>query len=58
MHGQLATEAVAALYAAVDIFALPSFKEPYGTVYGEAMAFEGWALVAIYVILAALTLYE
>src|SRR3954470_2725953 len=25
---------------------------------GEAMAFEGWALVAIYVILAALTLYE
>jgi Ca2+:H+ antiporter len=25
---------------------------------GEAVAFEGWALVAIYVILAALTLYE
>jgi Ca2+:H+ antiporter len=25
---------------------------------GEAMAFEGWALVAIYAILAALTLYE
>jgi len=25
---------------------------------GEAMAFEGWALVAIYVILATLTLYE
>jgi Ca2+:H+ antiporter len=25
---------------------------------GEALAFEGWALVAIYVILAALTLYE
>jgi Ca2+:H+ antiporter len=25
---------------------------------GEAVAFEGWALVAIYAILAALTLYE
>jgi Ca2+:H+ antiporter len=25
---------------------------------GEAAAFEGWALIAIYVILAALTLYE
>jgi Ca2+/H+ antiporter len=25
---------------------------------GEAVAFEGWALVAIYVILATLTLYE
>jgi Ca2+:H+ antiporter len=25
---------------------------------GEAMAFEGWALIAIYIILAALTLYE
>ena len=25
---------------------------------GEAVAFEGWALIAIYVILAALTLYE
>jgi Ca2+:H+ antiporter len=25
---------------------------------GEAMAFEGWALVALYVILATLTLYE
>ena len=25
---------------------------------GEAMAFEGWALVAIYVILAVFTLYE
>ena len=25
---------------------------------GEAAAFEGWALTAIYVILAALTLYE
>src|SRR5262249_18514680 len=25
--------------AAVDVFVLPSLKEPYGTVYGEAMAF-------------------
>jgi Ca2+:H+ antiporter len=25
---------------------------------GEAAAFEGWALVALYVVLAALTLYE
>ena len=25
---------------------------------GEAAAFEGWALVALYVILGALTLYE
>jgi Ca2+/H+ antiporter len=25
---------------------------------GEAVAFEGWALVAIYVILAVLTFYE
>ena len=25
---------------------------------GEAVAFEGWALVAIYVILAVFTLYE
>jgi Ca2+:H+ antiporter len=27
-------------------------------VYGEAAEFEGWALVALYVILATLTLYE
>lgn len=38
VHGPLSTEAVAALYAAADLFALPSLKEPYGTVYGEAMA--------------------
>jgi glycosyltransferase involved in cell wall biosynthesis len=30
---------VAAMYAAADAFVLPSLKEPYGTVYGEAMAF-------------------
>jgi glycosyltransferase involved in cell wall biosynthesis len=39
VHGPLSTAAVAALYAAADLFVLPSLKEPYGTVYGEAMAF-------------------
>jgi glycosyltransferase involved in cell wall biosynthesis len=39
VHGPLAVEGVAALYAAADAFVLPSLKEPYGTVYGEAMAF-------------------
>jgi glycosyltransferase involved in cell wall biosynthesis len=29
---------VAGLYAATDVFALASSREPYGTVYGEAMA--------------------
>lgn len=38
-HGPLSREDVAALYAAADVFVLPSLKEPYGTVYGEAMAF-------------------
>jgi glycosyltransferase involved in cell wall biosynthesis len=39
VHGPVSTHAVAALYAAADLFVLPSMKEPYGTVYGEAMAF-------------------
>lgn len=39
VHGPLSRERVAALYAAADAFALPSLKEPFGTVYGEAMAF-------------------
>ncbi len=47
VHGQLSREDVAALYNAGDIFALPSLREPYGTVYGEAMAFGlpvvGWS---------------
>jgi glycosyltransferase involved in cell wall biosynthesis len=38
-HGPLSLEQVAALYSAADVFILPSLKEPYGTVYGEAMAF-------------------
>jgi glycosyltransferase involved in cell wall biosynthesis len=37
-HGPVSKERVAALYAAADVFVLPSWKEPYGTVYGEAMA--------------------
>jgi glycosyltransferase involved in cell wall biosynthesis len=39
VHGWLPKEMVAALYRDADIFALPSMREPYGTVYGEAMAF-------------------
>jgi glycosyltransferase involved in cell wall biosynthesis len=38
VHGPLPAERVAALYSASDVFVLPSLKEPYGTVYGEAMA--------------------
>lgn len=38
VHGSLSRERVAALYAGAHIFSLPSLKEPYGTVYGEAMA--------------------
>jgi glycosyltransferase involved in cell wall biosynthesis len=39
VHGAVSVAEVAALYAAADAFVLPSLKEPYGTVYGEAMAF-------------------
>lgn len=38
VHGPISVGEVAALYAAADAFVLPSWKEPYGTVYGEAMA--------------------
>ena len=38
VHGPLSVAEVAALYAAADAFALASSREPYGTVYGEAMA--------------------
>ena len=38
VHGPLSRPQVAAMYAAADAFVLPSLKEPYGTVYGEAMA--------------------
>jgi glycosyltransferase involved in cell wall biosynthesis len=37
-HGPLAREQVAALYRAADVFVLPAYREPYGTVWGEAMA--------------------
>jgi glycosyltransferase involved in cell wall biosynthesis len=38
VHGPLPSERVAALYLAADVFVLPSLREPYGTVWGEAMA--------------------
>ncbi|MDQ3865335.1 MAG: glycosyltransferase family 4 protein, partial [Actinomycetota bacterium] len=38
VHGRLAREEVAALYSAADVFVLPAYREPYGTVWGEAMA--------------------
>jgi glycosyltransferase involved in cell wall biosynthesis len=38
VHGPLPRETVAALYRDADVFVLPSTREPYGTVYGEAMA--------------------
>lgn len=38
VHGPVTVERVAAFYAAADAFVLPSLIEPYGTVYGEAMA--------------------
>lgn len=44
VHGPRSREEVAALYRAADAFVLPSRKEPYGTVYGEAMA-EGLPVV-------------
>lgn len=37
-HGPLTSEQVAALYAGADAFVLASYREPYGTVYGEALA--------------------
>ena len=38
VHGPIPKEDVAAMYLAADAFVLPSLEEPYGTVYGEAMA--------------------
>jgi glycosyltransferase involved in cell wall biosynthesis len=37
-HGPVSKEQVAAFYRDADVFVLPSLREPYGTVYGEAMA--------------------
>lgn len=38
VHGVLPLADVARLYAGADAFVLPSYREPYGTVYGEALA--------------------
>jgi glycosyltransferase involved in cell wall biosynthesis len=37
-HGPVSRDEVARLYRAADAFVLPSYREPYGTVYGEALA--------------------
>jgi glycosyltransferase involved in cell wall biosynthesis len=37
-HGRRTRAEIAALYRDADVFVLPSVREPYGTVYGEAMA--------------------
>jgi glycosyltransferase involved in cell wall biosynthesis len=39
VHGPVSRGEVALFYASADAFVLPSLREPYGTVYGEAMAF-------------------
>ena len=38
VHGLIHPAAVHRMYQTVDVFVLPSFEEPYGTVWGEAMA--------------------
>ena len=38
VHGPVARTEVARLLAGADAFVLPSLREPYGTVYGEALA--------------------
>ncbi len=38
VHGVVPKERVAALYRDAEVFIMPSYVEPYGTVYGEAMA--------------------
>jgi glycosyltransferase involved in cell wall biosynthesis len=38
VHGAVSSDEVARLYAGADAFVLPSYREPYGTVYGEALA--------------------
>jgi glycosyltransferase involved in cell wall biosynthesis len=43
-HGPVSRQEVQRFYRSADVFLLPSFVEPYGTVYGEAMA-EGLPVV-------------
>ncbi len=38
VHGPVTRGEVALFYGSADVFVLPSYREPYGTVYGEAMA--------------------
>jgi glycosyltransferase involved in cell wall biosynthesis len=38
VHGPLLPTEMGPLYAGADVFVLPSYEEPYGTVYGEALA--------------------
>lgn len=38
VHAPVSTDRVATLMAGADAFVLPSLREPYGTVYGEALA--------------------
>jgi glycosyltransferase involved in cell wall biosynthesis len=38
VHGPVSREEIGALYQAADVFVLAATAEPYGTVYGEAMA--------------------
>jgi glycosyltransferase involved in cell wall biosynthesis len=38
VHGPVHPDRMSALYRAADVFVLPSYSDPYGTVYGEAMA--------------------
>ena len=48
VYGPRPREEVAAMYHAADAFVLPSYVEPYGTVYGEALAaglpVVGWSI--------------
>jgi glycosyltransferase involved in cell wall biosynthesis len=48
VHGPVPSDEIARLYAGADAFVLPSYREPYGTVYGEALAaglpVVGWRL--------------
>jgi glycosyltransferase involved in cell wall biosynthesis len=38
VHGAVSRDRVADMYGSADVFVLPSYREPYGTVYGEAMS--------------------